>query len=112
MILRPGNKITMSYNSYQVDILEKSHIILVGGPEDIPFIKPANISNIDQLRKLVKIFKTGDAYWRPQTKSEKKRTDEAVKQREAAGILAKPPRDTRCDNGGKHKKRKAADTSN
>lgn len=105
----------MSYKNFQVDIVEKFYIKIIGWPEGIPFIKPADIGNIEHLRKLIKAFKTGDAYWRPLSKGEKKKTDDGAKARREAGIPAKDVRKRRSDHGGTHNKpdkRKAADTSN
>ncbi|KAF7979792.1 hypothetical protein HWV62_40838 [Athelia sp. TMB] len=115
MILQPGHQIPMSYKNFQVDIVEKFYIKIIGWPEGIPFIKPADIGNIEHLRKLIKAFKTGDAYWRPLNKGEKKKTDDGAKARREAGIPAKDTRKRRSDYGGTHNKpdkRKAADTSN
>lgn len=99
MILKPGQKIAMKYVSFDVDIVGKYHIKIINWPADVPFIKPADIGNIDHLRKLVTAFKTGTTYWRPLTKGEKKQVDDEAKARKDAGVVAKKPRAKRSDAG-------------
>lgn len=92
MILKPGQKIAMKYVSFNVDIVEKYHIKIIDWPADVPFIKPADIGNIDHLQKLVTAFKTGTTYWRPLIKNEKKQVNNEAKAHKDAGVVAKKPR--------------------
>lgn len=79
----------MCYVNFIVDIVEKFFIKIIDWPAGVPFIKPANIGDIDLLRRLVTAFKTGTTYWRPLTKLEKKKLKDEVKARKDTGVLAK-----------------------
>ncbi|KAF7965691.1 hypothetical protein HWV62_42223, partial [Athelia sp. TMB] len=111
-ILKAGVQIAMRYISYDVDIVEKHHIKIIGWPtQDVRFVKPADMTP-QELRKIIKAFKTGAAYWRPLTNREKKKVEDDARQREEAGILAKRQRAIRSDRGRTHKRKSAGDKEN
>ncbi|KZP17974.1 hypothetical protein FIBSPDRAFT_685056, partial [Athelia psychrophila] len=91
----------MSYVNFIVDIVEKYYIKIINWPANIPFIKPADIGDINHLRQLVAAFKTGSTYWRPLTKHEKKLVENEARARKEAGVVAKKPRAKRSDAGVK-----------
>ncbi|KAF7968553.1 hypothetical protein HWV62_30139 [Athelia sp. TMB] len=82
-IPKVGERIPMRYTSYDVDIVEKHHIKIIGWPaEDVRFVKPANMTP-KELRKIIRSFKTGVTYWRPLTTREKKKVEDDAKKRDA-----------------------------
>ncbi|KZP27023.1 hypothetical protein FIBSPDRAFT_681283, partial [Athelia psychrophila] len=91
----------MSYVNFVADIVEKYYIKIIDWPAGTPFIKPADIGDINELRRLVTAFKTGTAYWRPLTRRERKQVDIEAKARKEAGIQAKKSRAKRSDAGMK-----------
>ncbi|KAF7972006.1 hypothetical protein HWV62_19293 [Athelia sp. TMB] len=99
IVLKPGQQIPMSYTNFQVNILEKYYIKIIGWPAGVPFIKPADIGSVDDLRKIVAAFKTGAAYWRPLTAHEKRVVMDDVKKRKEMGVSAIKPRAKRSDCG-------------
>lgn len=91
----------MCYINFLADIVEKYYIKIINWPANVPFIRPAEIGDIEALRKLVTAFKTGTTYWRPLTKREKQQIEDEKKARKEAGVVSKKPRAKRSDAGKK-----------
>ena len=53
----------MSYTRYNIDIVEKLHVKLVGWPAGIPFASPSLISTVGDVKILHEALKTQECKW-------------------------------------------------
>ena len=99
--------VIMSYRHYDLDIILKHKVMLVGWPPRFPITNPSSISTIDQIKSLRDALKVGDCHWVKMTKRQQEAHGKEIKTRQAAGELAVvKTRKERSDKG--KKKQKAA----
>jgi hypothetical protein len=99
--------VIMSYLHYDLDIIVKHKVMLVGWPPGFPITNPSSISTMDQIKSLRDALKVGDCHWIKMTKRQQEVHAQDVKTRQAAGELAVvKSRKERSDKG--KKKQKAA----
>ena len=96
----------MSYLHYDLDILVKHKVKLVGWPPGFPISNPSSISTVDQIKSLRDALKVGDCHWVKMTKRQQDEHAQEVKTRQGAGELAMVKK--RKERSDKGKKKKAA----
>lgn len=84
----------MSYANVVVDINQKLKIKLIGWPTNLPFQNPYRFGSLDDLRRIVHAYKTGELYWVHLTPAEIKTMK--------ANWQTKEKKATCSDTGGKH----------
>ena len=97
--------VIMSYRHYDLDIIVKHKVMLVGWPPGFPITNPSSISTIDQIKSLRDALKVSDCHWVKMTKRQQEVHAREVKTRQAAGELAVvKTRKERSDKGKKKQK--------
>jgi len=91
--------ISMNYVNYEKSIMQKYHVKLVGWPDDVKFINPASLTNIDDLRKLRQVLRTQACHWVKLSDREVRQHTESIKQREVSGACVGRKRKARSDKG-------------
>lgn len=95
----------MNYASYEVAIISKYHVKLIGWPKDIAFTSPTKLTSIQQIREVVNALKCGDCRWMKLTAAEIKEHAKAMAVILAAEVEANGEgrkRKRRADAGGTH----------
>jgi hypothetical protein len=101
----------MSYRHYDLDIIVKHKVKLVGWPPGFPITNPSSISTMDQIKSLRDALKVGDCHWVKMTKRQQEAHVQELMTRQAAGELSiVKTRKERSDKG--KKKQKATPGSN
>ena len=98
----------MSYKNFEHDIMEKYKLKVVGWPDGLEVKNPSDIGSIDDLRRINRAWKSGQARFIELTGAEKKALAAKIKAREEAGELATRKRAERSDKGKTHAKRTTA----
>ena len=99
--------IIMSYRHYDLDIVVKHRVMLVGWPPGFPITNPSSISTMDQIKSLRDALKVGDCHWVKMTKRQQEVHTRELKTRQAAGeLVIVKTRKERSDKG--KQKQKAA----
>lgn len=94
----------MNYVNYEKSIIQKYHVKLVGWPEDVNFINPVSLTNVDDLRKLQQALRTQACHWVKLSDREVRQHTKSIKQREASGACVGRKRKTRSDKGKPRKR--------
>lgn len=89
----------MNYVNYEKSIIQKYHIKLVGWPEDVNFINPASLTNVDDLRKLRQALRTQACLWVKFSDREVRQHTKSIKQREVSGACVGCKWKTRSNKG-------------
>ena len=100
--------VIMSYLHYDLDILVKHKVKLVGWPPGFPISNPSSISTVDQIKSLRDALKVGDCHWVKMTKRQQDEHAREVKTRQGAGELAMVKKRKERSDKGKKKKKAAA----
>lgn len=95
----------MNYNNYDVSVVLKYKIRLVGWPLD-NFASPYNFHTIDELRDLRDALRCGSCYWMGLSSREVTQHVKEMKERTAAGEVIGTKRKQRSDKGSKKGPRK------
>ncbi|KAF8054770.1 hypothetical protein FPV67DRAFT_1681830 [Lyophyllum atratum] len=98
-LLEP-KKVTMKYIDYDVGIVLKHKVALLGWPSGVPFVNPSKLSTVGEVSKLRKALTSGECRWVAQSKKAQEAHAKEMKEKEAAGGLTKT-RKTRSDKGKK-----------
>jgi hypothetical protein len=109
--VKNNKKLDMHWENYDLKIVDKLGVKLVGWPEDVPMRHPSKIP-ADDARKILEKLQTGAIHWVVLTK--KQRAEEAAKIEELRSTGGVKQRKSRSDkgvprgprNGGKKKKGK------
>ncbi|KAJ7179983.1 hypothetical protein C8R43DRAFT_1117324 [Mycena crocata] len=98
------DKASASYKNFKVDIQEAWEVEIQGWPADIPFVCPAQIKNVERLRRLRDGWVKGTISWVPMTPQQvAELADELAAVRAGNdGVVVK--RKERKDAGGTHAK--------
>lgn len=89
----------MSYQNYDVDIIQRHKVKIMGWPSSIPFMSPSSLNSMQNVRDLIDEFEAGSCRWVFVPADELKRHNQMLKEKEAAGQPAKRPRVRRKDAG-------------
>ena len=96
---------TMSYRHYDLDIIVKHKVMLVGWPPGFSFTNPSSISTMDQIKSLHDALKVGDCHWVKMTKRQQEVHAQELKTCQASGELAiAKMRKERSNKGKKRQK--------
>ena len=95
----------MNYNNYDVSVVLKYKIRLVGWPLD-KFASPYNFNTVDKLRDLRDALRCGSCFWMRLSSRELTRHAKEMKERTAAGEVIGTKRKERSDKGSKKGPRK------
>ena len=94
--------IMMSYRHYDLDIIVKHKVMLVGWPPGFPITNPSSISTMDQIKSLCDALKVGNCHWVKMTKRQQEVHARKLKTCQAAGKVAiTKTRKERSDKGKK-----------
>ncbi|KAG6877552.1 hypothetical protein C0992_009704 [Termitomyces sp. T32_za158] len=96
--------VKMNYINYDMTIVEKYHVHLVGWPSRIAFGSPSKISTVDDIRLLRSALKDGECKWMFLTAEERKAHDRKLAEARMQGTLARKKRKERADKGQSRKK--------
>jgi hypothetical protein len=99
--------IAMSYTRYDVDIVQKLHVKLVGWPAGLTFASPSLIGTVGDVKILREALQTQECKW--VTLSQRQREEHVAKltAMTAAGTPSIKKRKQRSDKGAKRGKKKA-----
>ena len=95
----------MNYNNYDVSVVLKYKIRLVGWPLD-KFASPYNFNTVDELRDLHDALRCGSCFWMGLSSRELTNHAKEMKERTAAGEVIGTKRKERSDKGSKKGPRK------
>ena len=104
MILRlsvKGKAINMNYVNYDVAIVEKHKVQLVGWPSAIPFANPSTVGTVDNIRSLRGALIAGECKWIAQSKCQQDHHATMLKTRHDQGEVIGKKRKQRLDQGKK-----------
>jgi hypothetical protein len=99
----------MNYINYNMQIVQRRCVKLIGWPNDVKFIPPSNITSVDQVRTLLHVLRTKKCQWTQLSPDEATEHMEEIQQRKAAGEVVGRKRKERSDKGKCQKKRKECD---
>ena len=94
----------MNYVNYEKSVMQKFHVKLVGWPDDVKFINPASLTNVDDLRKLRHALRTQACHWVKLSDREVRQHTESIEQREISGVCVGRKRKQRSDKGKPRKR--------
>ncbi|KAH7904945.1 hypothetical protein BJ138DRAFT_1234068 [Hygrophoropsis aurantiaca] len=97
--------ISMNYENYEKNIMQKYRVQLIGWPTDIPFVSPSKINTITEARKLRDALKDGTCHWAPMSAKEVEAHTKSIETRLAEGVKVGKPRAPRADKGRARGKR-------
>jgi hypothetical protein len=100
--------VIMSYRHYDLDIIVKHKVMLVGWPPGFPITNLSSVSTMDQIKSLRDALKVGDCHWVKMTKRQQEVHARELKTRQAAGEVAIVKTRKERSNKGKKKPKAAA----
>lgn len=90
----------MNYNNYEVNVVLKYKVRLMGWPHD-KFISPYNFNTIDELRDLRDALRCGSCFWMGLSKRQITQHMKEMKEWTEAGEVIGKKRKERSDKGSK-----------
>ena len=95
----------MSYTRYDVDIVQKLHIKLVGWPAGIPFASPSLIGTVGDVKILREALQTQECKWVSLSQRQREEHSAKLAAMTAAGTPSIKKRKQRSDKGAKRVKK-------
>jgi len=96
-----GKPVNMNYINYEIAIVEKHKIELVGWPQGITFANPSAIGTVGDIRLLRTALIAGECKWIVQTKRQQAAHAEVLKEKRDTGEVIGKKRKQRSDKGKK-----------
>jgi hypothetical protein len=106
-----GKAINMNYVNYDIAIVQKHRVELVGWPDGIPFANPSAIGTVGAVRILREALIVGDCKWIAQTKRQQGVHAAMLKTKRDAGDPIGKKRKQRSDKGKKRSRQGVEDIS-
>ena len=75
----------MCYVNYEIDIVTKHKVELVGWPASIKFANPSEIGTIEDIRKLRQALKVGECKWISQSRGQQAAYAQNLARKAASG---------------------------
>jgi hypothetical protein len=97
--------VAMSYTRYDIDIVQKLHIKLVGWPAGIPFASPSLIGTVGDVKILREALQTQECKWVSLSQRQREEHSAKLTAMTAAGTPPIKKRKQRSDKGAKRLKR-------
>ena len=89
----------MCYVKYNLDIVSKHEVKIIGWPEAIKFSNPSEIGTINEIQKPRQALKLGECKWVAQSRRQQAAHTEMLTTKVAAGELVVKKRKQRWDKG-------------
>jgi hypothetical protein len=94
----------MNYVNYDMQIVQRRHVKLIGWPANIMFIPPSILTSVDDVRLLLHVLRTKKCRWVQLSDDEVVEHMEDLQRRMDAGEVVGRKRKIRSDKGKKRKK--------
>ena len=91
----------MNYMNYDIAIVEKHNVELVGWPKAIPFANPSMIGTVGEIRILREALTSGECKWVAQSKRQQATHAAMLKMKRDNGEVIGKKRKQRSDKGKK-----------
>ena len=104
--------VAMSYTRYDVDIVQKLHVKLVGWPAGIPFASPSLIGTVGDVKILREALQSQECKWVSLSQRQREEHSAKLAAMTAAGTPSIKKRKQRSDKGSKRVKKTMASQDN
>lgn len=104
--------VRMCYVNYEIDIVTKHKVELVGWPASIKFANPSEIGTIEDIRKLRQALKVGECKWIAQSRGQQAAYAQNLARKAASGEQVVKKRKQRSDKGKQRKKAVSTQSGN